>query len=53
LRDLTDDNVADVALVAEKEPVRKKYMVRTVLTMDMAYIDARIVCAPDRLWLNP
>ncbi len=50
---ITDDNVADVALVAEKESLRKKYMVRTVLTMDMAYIDARIVCAPDRQWLNP
>jgi len=50
---ITDDNIADVALVAEKEVARKKYMVRTVLTMDMAYIDARIICAPDRQWLNP
>ena len=50
---ITDDNIADVALVAEKDIDRKKYMVRTVLTMDMAYIDARIICAPDRQWLNP
>jgi hypothetical protein len=50
---ITDDAVADVALVAEKDTARKKYMVRTVLTMDMAYVDARIVCAPDRQWLNP
>ena len=50
---ITDDNAADVALVAEKDSVRKKYMVRTLLTMDMAYLDARIICAPDRDWLNP
>lgn len=50
---ITDDNAADVALVAEKDVVRKKYMVRTLLTMDMAYLDARIICAPDRDWLNP
>lgn len=50
---ITDDSIADVALVAEKDSQRKKYMVRTVLGMDMAYIDARIICAPDRQWLNP
>jgi hypothetical protein len=50
---ITDDNAADVALVAEKDSLRKKYMVRTLLTMDMAYLDARIICAPDREWLNP
>lgn len=50
---ITDDNAADVALVAEKDLARKKYMVRTVLTMDLAYLDARIICAPDRDWLNP
>lgn len=50
---ITDDNTADVALVAEKDVQRKKYMVRTILTMDMAYLDARIICAPDRQWLNP
>ncbi len=50
---ITDDNAADVALVAEKDAGRKKYMVRTVLSMDMAYLDARIICAPDRAWLNP
>ncbi|MHB8115492.1 MAG: DUF3825 domain-containing protein [Acidithiobacillus ferrivorans] len=50
---ITDDNAADVALVAEKDATRMKYMVRTILTMDMAYLDARIICAPDRQWLNP
>ena len=50
---ITDDNAADVALVAEKDVERRKYMVRTLLTMDMAYLDARIICSPDRDWLNP
>lgn len=50
---ITDDIAADVALVAEKDVTRKKYMIRTVLSMDMAYLDARIICAPDRQWLNP
>ena len=50
---ITDDTVADVALVAEKNIERNKYMIKTALSMDMAYIDARVVCAPDREWLNP
>lgn len=50
---ITDDVNADVALVAEKDDERNKYMVRTILTMDMAYLDARVICAPDRQWLNP
>jgi hypothetical protein len=50
---ITDDQSADVALVVERDTGRRKYMVRTVLTMEMAYIDARIICAPDREWLNP
>ena len=50
---ITDDVNADVALVAEKDTQRNKYMVRTILTMDMAYLDARVICAPDRQWLNP
>lgn len=50
---ITDDLAADVALVAEKDLGRNKYMVRTALTMDMAYLDARVICAPDRQWLNP
>lgn len=50
---ITDDVIADVALVAEKDLGRKRYMIKTILTMDMAYLDARIICAPDRQWLNP
>jgi len=50
---LTDDRSSDRALVAEKDVQRKKYLIRTILTMDMAYLDARVICAPDRQWLNP
>ncbi|WP_208020474.1 DUF3825 domain-containing protein [Vibrio viridaestus] len=50
---ITDDTQADVVVVAEKNSERRKYMVRTVLTMDMAYQNARVICAPDRQWLNP
>ena len=50
---LTDDRTSDRALVAEKDLERKKYLIRTILTLDMAYLDARVICAPDRQWLNP
>ena len=50
---ITDDMVADIALVAEKDAARNKYMIRTALTMSMAYNNARVICAPDRQWLNP
>jgi len=50
---ITDDLSADLALVSEKDETRKKYMIRTVLTMDMAYQNARVICSPDRQWLNP
>ncbi len=50
---ITDDMVADIALVAEKDESRGKYMIRTALTMSMAYNNARVICAPDRQWLNP
>lgn len=52
---ITDDNIADVALVAEKVELgaKQKYKIRTSLDLAMAYMDARIICAPDRGWLNP
>ncbi|NET88745.1 MAG: DUF3825 domain-containing protein [Kamptonema sp. SIO1D9] len=50
---ITSDEKADLALVADKDNDRKIYRIRTVLTMDMAYIDARLICRPDRDWLNP
>lgn len=50
---LTSENEADLALVADKDRARRIYRIRTVLTMDMAYIDARLITRPDREWLNP
>jgi hypothetical protein len=50
---ITDDSKADFALVADKDKDRRKYLVRTILTLDQAYIDARLITAPDRAWLNP
>lgn len=50
---LTDDNQADVALVIDKDKERNIYRATTILTMDMAYIDARLITRPDREWLNP
>jgi len=50
---LTSAHEADLALVADKDKERRIYRVRTVLTMDMAYVDARLITRPDREWLNP
>jgi len=50
---LTSENEADLALVADKDKDRHIYRIRTVLTMDMAYVDARLITRPDREWLNP
>lgn len=50
---LTDDNNADVALVIDKDKQRNIYRATTILTMDLAYIDARLITRPDREWLNP
>jgi hypothetical protein len=50
---LTDENEADLALVADKDDSRNIYRIRTALTMDMAYKRARLLCRPDRDWLNP
>lgn len=50
---LTNDAVADNALIVDKDKKSQIYLARTILTMDMAYIDARIITRPDREWLNP
>ena len=48
---LLKQNEADLALVVGKEgAVYKGY---TVLTLDMAFNDARLLARPDREWLNP
>ncbi len=50
---LTNDAIADNALIVDKDKRSGMYLARTILTMDMAYIDARIITRPDREWLNP
>ena len=50
---ITSDIEADLALVADKDKERKIYRIKTALSMDMAYINARLICRPDRDWLNP
>jgi len=48
-----DDGIADLALVVERDDVRKIYRGKTMLTMDMAYVDARLITKPADEWLNP
>jgi hypothetical protein len=50
---LTSENEADLALVLDKDSHRRIYRIKTILTMDMAYVDARLITRPDREWLNP
>jgi Domain of unknown function (DUF3825) len=50
---LTSEHEADLALVAERDAEARLYRIKTVLTMDMAYMDARLITRPDREWLNP
>lgn len=50
---LTSEHEADLALVAEKDQESNLYRIKTALTMDMAYMDARLITRPDREWLNP
>ncbi|ELR73300.1 hypothetical protein C900_04152 [Fulvivirga imtechensis AK7] len=48
-----DEGVADLALVVERDDKRKIYRGKTILTMDMAYLDARLITKPADEWLNP
>lgn len=50
--DLTGDGVADLALVVSAVGDRA-YRGHTVLTLDMAYTNARLVARPDSDWLEP
>lgn len=50
---ITDDKFSDAALVAEKDARHAKYIIHDILSLDSAYLNARIICAPDRHWLTP
>lgn len=49
---LMDDETADVALVVQRNNVGN-YQGQTILSLPMAYLDARQICRPDSDWLNP
>ena len=44
---------ADLALTAERTQSRDAYRASTVLTLDMAYNNARLLARPDTEWLQP
>jgi cold shock CspA family protein len=46
------DQVVDVALVVTRNP-SGSYQGRTVLPLDWAYQNARLICRPDSDWLTP
>jgi len=48
-----DEGQADLALVIDRDDKRKIYRGKTILTMDMAYVDARLITKPADEWLNP
>ena len=50
---LLSPNKADLVLVADKDKKSRVYRVRTLLRMDQAYSNARLLTRPDRDWLNP
>ena len=49
--DLTGTGRVDFALVVERQK-NKTYIGQTILTLAQAYVDARLVCRPDKDWLN-
>lgn len=53
-----DPRKADVAAMVSIEKTgenqeNKQYRVETILPLDWAYLDARLVCSPESSWLNP
>ena len=49
---LDSDHTADVALLVEKTE-SGNYLGHTILTLPMAYLDARLLCRPNSDWLQP
>lgn len=50
---LVNQRIADLALVVEKTESGDAYRGSTVLTLDMAYNNARLLVRPDSQWLKP
>ena len=49
---LTNPTKPDLALLVERLNEQKCYLGKTILTLDMAYKAARLICRPDSDWLN-
>ncbi len=49
----SSDGNAEVALVVERNPNSKTYLAPTILDLQTAYSNARLVCKPESEWLNP
>lgn len=49
---LEDDDHTDAALVVQKNP-SGSYQGQTLLRLDQAYLDARLICRPNIDWLQP
>ena len=49
---LDSDQIADVALLVEKTE-SGNYLGHTIVTLPMAYLDARLLCRPNSDWLAP
>lgn len=50
---LTDPAKADLALVVERSETSDAYRSSTILTLEMAYKNARLLTRPDNEWLQP
>ena len=48
---LVDEDRVDLALVVERQP-SGAYLGQTILTLDEAYTDSRLITRPDRDWLQ-
>lgn len=50
-----DTNKTDFAIVVNENHAsnnRKNYCIQTILTLDQAYVDARLICRPESNWLK-
>jgi hypothetical protein len=47
-------NGSDIScFLVERDDVNRCYQIRTILDMDQAYFNARLITRPDKEWLNP
>jgi hypothetical protein len=47
-------NGTDIScFLVERDDANRCYSIKTILDMDQAYFNARLITRPDREWLNP